>query len=331
MRLEDRNAMAQTTATSKRAIGAVIRAWRVFRGLNATQLAERAGVRKGYLSDIEHDKRTNPLLGHLEKLAAALEISLQDIQDRRLPPGQGEEDDQAGGQGPFPGMAQAPQPQATAAVGSVLQQLLEQVQALTVAVTHLQAELADLNQRVVIPSLAQPRQPEGTAQVTGEWKGYAWHYLKQGTPLTVSSTSGEPITVSHDMVVLFALELSLEQDDLTLWGGGPLTIERWPVGGEIISSMNMLVITSGTLEAGRITLTLEDFERETPRVDMRGILTGDGRVIRGRCEAEGLLTKQRAWGEFFLLNTGPVAVGVRHRDEGAGVGGVREREKPEPE
>jgi DNA-binding Xre family transcriptional regulator len=311
--------MAQTTTTDTPTIGALIRAWRVFRGLNVTQLAARAGVRKGYVSDIEHDKRTSPLLGHLEKLVVALEISLQDIQDRRLPPGQGEgEDNQYGGLGGQTLIFEAGglQSPATAAVGAVLQQILEQLQTLTVAVSHLQDDLADLKQRVVISSLAQPRQPD-TAQVTGEWKGYAWHYLTQGTPLTVSSTSGEPITVPHDMAFLFSMVFWPEQDDLTLSGGGLLTIEMWPVGGELIKSINDMEITRGTVEDDRITLTLQGDDTETRmEMIMIGTLTGDGRVIRGHYEAGGLLTERHVDGEFFLLRTELKVVGMRHRDEG---------------
>jgi transcriptional regulator with XRE-family HTH domain len=149
--------MLQTTAVTH-TIGEVIRAWRVFRGLRLIDLAEKAGVPKGYVSALEHDRKTHPWRENLKKLAAALGISLQDIDDLRMPPAKAAgKAHQTAGQGthavspPHPSTAQAPQPPAVpAAEGAVLQQLLEQMQALTAAVSHLQADVAELKQRVVI-------------------------------------------------------------------------------------------------------------------------------------------------------------------------------------
>jgi transcriptional regulator with XRE-family HTH domain len=77
--------MDQTTTTEKPTIGTVIRAWRNYRGFNATELAAKAGVRKGYLSEVENDKKSNPWLSKLKKLADALRIPLSYIDDRRMP------------------------------------------------------------------------------------------------------------------------------------------------------------------------------------------------------------------------------------------------------
>ena len=78
--------MAQKTATGLPTIGAVIRAWRLFRRLTSTELSKKAGVRIAYLSEIEHDRTINPKEEYLVKLAAALGVPLQDIYGRRLPP-----------------------------------------------------------------------------------------------------------------------------------------------------------------------------------------------------------------------------------------------------
>jgi transcriptional regulator with XRE-family HTH domain len=77
-----------TQGTTKRlpTIGTVIRAWRIFRGFSSTELAEKAGVRIGYLSEIEHDRTLRPYEDYLEKLADALRVPLGDILGRRMPP-----------------------------------------------------------------------------------------------------------------------------------------------------------------------------------------------------------------------------------------------------
>jgi transcriptional regulator with XRE-family HTH domain len=92
--------MAQKTTARLPTMGAVIRAWRLFRGMSSTELAEKAGVRIAYLSEIEHDRTIHPKEEYLEKLADALKVPLQDILGRRLPPKDGEveeEDGQASG------------------------------------------------------------------------------------------------------------------------------------------------------------------------------------------------------------------------------------------
>jgi transcriptional regulator with XRE-family HTH domain len=79
--------MINTTSTDLPTIGDVILAWRKFRGLRSTELVKLAGIKhKGYLSSIEHNKRVNPKPEYLEKLAEALEVPLQDIYGRRMPP-----------------------------------------------------------------------------------------------------------------------------------------------------------------------------------------------------------------------------------------------------
>jgi len=85
--------MAQMTTTGLIPIGDVVRAWRKFRGFSSTKLADKAGVRLSYLSEIEHNKTAHPREEYLEKLALALEVPLEDIYGRRMPP----EDGKAGG------------------------------------------------------------------------------------------------------------------------------------------------------------------------------------------------------------------------------------------
>jgi transcriptional regulator with XRE-family HTH domain len=67
-------------------IGDTILAWRKFRGLRSTELVKLAGISKGYLSAVEHNKRANPQPKYLEKIADALDVPLEDILGRRMPP-----------------------------------------------------------------------------------------------------------------------------------------------------------------------------------------------------------------------------------------------------
>ena len=55
-----------------------IRIWREHRGHSLRQLAERAGVGIGYLSQIENGERKGTV-GTLKKIAAALDVDLDDL------------------------------------------------------------------------------------------------------------------------------------------------------------------------------------------------------------------------------------------------------------
>ncbi|MFC4738125.1 helix-turn-helix domain-containing protein [Bacillus daqingensis] len=57
-------------------IGARVRQHRTARGFTMSELAERAGVAKSYLSAIERDIQTNPSIQFLEKIAAVLDIDM---------------------------------------------------------------------------------------------------------------------------------------------------------------------------------------------------------------------------------------------------------------
>jgi XRE family transcriptional regulator, master regulator for biofilm formation len=55
-------------------IGAKIRSLRMERGLTLTELAEKAGIAKSYLSNIERDLQNNPTFEYINKIAKALNI-----------------------------------------------------------------------------------------------------------------------------------------------------------------------------------------------------------------------------------------------------------------
>ena len=60
-------------------IGKRIQELRIKRGLSLSELAERAGVAKSYLSAIERMIQINPSIQVLEKLSAVLEIPVQQL------------------------------------------------------------------------------------------------------------------------------------------------------------------------------------------------------------------------------------------------------------
>ena len=55
-----------------------VRIWREHRGLSASALAEKAGIAKPFLSQIEHGKREGTL-DTLRKIASALGVTLDDL------------------------------------------------------------------------------------------------------------------------------------------------------------------------------------------------------------------------------------------------------------
>jgi len=65
----------QTEASLKIALGAAIRDKRSVLGISQGELAERAGLHRTYVSDLERGAR-NPSIESIEKLARALEISI---------------------------------------------------------------------------------------------------------------------------------------------------------------------------------------------------------------------------------------------------------------
>lgn len=65
--------------------GDVVQAWRKSYGWSPTEFAKRAGLTKGHLSEIEHNKIRQPRDEQLNKIAAALGITYLDLHLRRLP------------------------------------------------------------------------------------------------------------------------------------------------------------------------------------------------------------------------------------------------------
>jgi len=55
-----------------------IRVWREYRGLSLAALADRAGIGKGYLCQIENGERTGTI-GTMKKLAHGLDVELDDL------------------------------------------------------------------------------------------------------------------------------------------------------------------------------------------------------------------------------------------------------------
>jgi XRE family transcriptional regulator, master regulator for biofilm formation len=58
------------------------------RGLTLTELAERAGIAKSYLSNIERNLNQNPSINVIEKIASVLEVDLKELlgtSDRKEP------------------------------------------------------------------------------------------------------------------------------------------------------------------------------------------------------------------------------------------------------
>lgn len=60
-------------------IGKRVQHMRLSKGLSLTELAERAGVAKSYLSAIERDIQSNPSIQFLEKIAAVLHIPVDEL------------------------------------------------------------------------------------------------------------------------------------------------------------------------------------------------------------------------------------------------------------
>lgn len=71
----------QTTALAVR-IGRRIRALRRDRGLTQFALAERIGLSRIYVGEIERGIRDNPTLSHLRRIAAGLGVPVREL----LPP-----------------------------------------------------------------------------------------------------------------------------------------------------------------------------------------------------------------------------------------------------
>ncbi|MBS4176441.1 helix-turn-helix domain-containing protein [Lederbergia citrea] len=60
-------------------IGLRIRDYRKKKGMSLSELAEKAGVAKSYLSSIERNIQSNPSIQFLEKVSSVLDISVNSL------------------------------------------------------------------------------------------------------------------------------------------------------------------------------------------------------------------------------------------------------------
>lgn len=60
-------------------IGERVKKYRLDKGFSLSELAERAGVAKSYLSSIERNIQSNPSIQFLEKISSVLGVSLEDL------------------------------------------------------------------------------------------------------------------------------------------------------------------------------------------------------------------------------------------------------------
>ncbi|KMK78177.1 helix-turn-helix domain-containing protein [Alkalihalobacillus pseudalcaliphilus] len=60
-------------------IGDRVKRYRLEKGYSLTELADKAGVAKSYLSSIERNIQSNPSIQFLEKIATMLHISVEDL------------------------------------------------------------------------------------------------------------------------------------------------------------------------------------------------------------------------------------------------------------
>lgn len=67
-------------------LGEKIKKLRESRGLSLSELAERAGVAKSYLSTIERNLRRNPSIQFIEKIADVLHVSVTSLIDEDSDP-----------------------------------------------------------------------------------------------------------------------------------------------------------------------------------------------------------------------------------------------------
>jgi transcriptional regulator with XRE-family HTH domain len=63
-------------------VGSKITEIRKLKGMSLSKLAEKAGISKGYLSNIETGIKENPSTEMLEKIAAALDVEVSDLFDK---------------------------------------------------------------------------------------------------------------------------------------------------------------------------------------------------------------------------------------------------------
>lgn len=60
-----------------------IRALRKYRKLTQAEMAERAGISKGYLSDLELNRKASMSLNTLQSIAQKLDVTVQELLDEK--------------------------------------------------------------------------------------------------------------------------------------------------------------------------------------------------------------------------------------------------------
>jgi XRE family transcriptional regulator of biofilm formation len=75
-------------------IGKRVQQLRKEKGMSLTELAERAGVAKSYISKLERDIQKNPSIEFLEKIAAVLNVPVNRLIDSEEPAANDNEFDQ---------------------------------------------------------------------------------------------------------------------------------------------------------------------------------------------------------------------------------------------
>jgi transcriptional regulator with XRE-family HTH domain len=84
---EERRERLQAKQRRARALGARLRALRGFRGYSQTALARRSGVARQLVSMLEQGRRLRPEPATLEKLAAGLDVTVDQLRGRAPVPG----------------------------------------------------------------------------------------------------------------------------------------------------------------------------------------------------------------------------------------------------
>jgi XRE family transcriptional regulator of biofilm formation len=74
-------------------IGQKVKQLRLGQGLSLTELAEKAGVAKSYLSSMERDIRSNPSIHFLEKISSVLGVPLETFLQNETTPHEHLEDE----------------------------------------------------------------------------------------------------------------------------------------------------------------------------------------------------------------------------------------------
>jgi transcriptional regulator with XRE-family HTH domain len=102
---EERRERLEAKQRRARTLGARLRALRGFRGYSQTALARRSGVARQLVSMLEQGRRLRPEPATLEKLAAGLDVTVDQLRGRAPVPGLNAAEDGEDGEAPPAGAA----------------------------------------------------------------------------------------------------------------------------------------------------------------------------------------------------------------------------------